>query len=291
MKLSESYKTRIQELSGIISGHVFAEPIIKRDWFNIPNEYKQHPNEDENLEEIAMDDIKIPEKYIKDTLNPKIWDNFELRLEVKEKLLEIVKEFEEYLDVKAKPKDVKIVGSMTNYNWSSKSDIDIHLFFDLSEINDDENLVKELLDAKESIWKAKHQISIHGFTVELYAQDIKDKYYSGGVYNLLKNEWEKKPKKEEYQIDKTALKKKLQSVINQIEKLEEVKDKKSPEEVYNSAHNLKEKIKKMRQAGLEKGGELSIENLVFKYLRNEGYFGKLMEISREAFDKNLSIKQ
>ena len=52
--------------------------------------------------------------------------------------------------------------------------------------------------------------------------------------------------------------------------------------------NLKKvwkKIKEGRKAGLEKEGEFSIENLVFKLLRRNGYIQKIMDIRRKAYDK------
>ena len=41
---------------------------------------------------------------------------------------------------------------------------------------------------------------------------------------------------------------------------------------------LFQKIRKMRKAGLEKAGELSDENLVYKLLRNEGILQKLFDL-------------
>lgn len=45
----------------------------------------------------------------------------------------------------------------------------------------------------------------------------------------------------------------------------------------------------MRQDGLDKNGEFSIENLAFKYLRNEGYLERLFGETRIAFDSALSL--
>ena len=45
----------------------------------------------------------------------------------------------------------------------------------------------------------------------------------------------------------------------------------------------------MRKAGLAEEGEFSVENLVFKKLRNEGVIGKLMDIRKEDVDKELSL--
>ena len=53
----------------------------------------------------------------------------------------------------------------------------------------------------------------------------------------------------------------------------------------------KEKLKNFRNCGLEKGGEMAIENLVFKLLRRNGYIEKLYDLPTEIIDKKLSMKQ
>jgi hypothetical protein len=53
---------------------------------------------------------------------------------------------------------------------------------------------------------------------------------------------------------------------------------------------FKEKIKKYRSAGLEKDGEFSYENLVFKFLRRNGYIDKLFNFKNELIDKSLSLE-
>ena len=54
---------------------------------------------------------------------------------------------------------------------------------------------------------------------------------------------------------------------------------------------FKDKLKKYRQSGLEGGGELSYENLVFKFLRRSGHIQKLFDSSNKALDKELSIER
>jgi hypothetical protein len=51
-----------------------------------------------------------------------------------------------------------------------------------------------------------------------------------------------------------------------------------------------DKIKRMRKSGLEKGGELSEENLIYKITRDEGYLQKLFDLKDELFDRNLSYQ-
>ena len=50
-----------------------------------------------------------------------------------------------------------------------------------------------------------------------------------------------------------------------------------------------QKIRKMRQSGLEKGGEYSEENMVYKILRSEGYVDKMYKMKDNIFDIKLSV--
>ena len=52
---------------------------------------------------------------------------------------------------------------------------------------------------------------------------------------------------------------------------------------------LREKIKKMRSAGLSEKGEFSTENIVFKVLRRTEYMGRLLDLQTKAYDLSLSI--
>ena len=54
--------------------------------------------------------------------------------------------------------------------------------------------------------------------------------------------------------------------------------------------SFKEKLKKYRSSGLEKEGEFSYENLVFKVLRRNGYIDKLFDFKNKLMDKELSIE-
>jgi hypothetical protein len=58
-----------------------------------------------------------------------------------------------------------------------------------------------------------------------------------------------------------------------------------------SINKVKDKLKKYRTAGLEDGGEMSDENLVFKVLRRNGYIQKLFDFRNEYQDKKLSLKE
>ena len=243
----------------------------------------------QSINELDVEDVQIPTSYVHNTLNQTIWNKEVLKPEIRKSLLKIAKKYYDFLKIDTKIKDVKLVGSMANFNWSKHSDIDLHLFLDFSKINKDENLVSEFFETKEKLWKELHHITVKGFDVELYTQDINEELHSEGVYSLLKDDWESKPNYKDVKIDKKVLSKKIASIATQIENLE--KDKSNTENVVEKAKKLKDKIKKMRQSGLDKTGEFSIENLTFKYLRNEGYLEKLFSIIGNEVDKELTLKE
>ena len=55
--------------------------------------------------------------------------------------------------------------------------------------------------------------------------------------------------------------------------------------------SIKDKLKDYRKSGLEKDGELSYENLVFKFLRRSGHIQKLFDTANNVVDKGLSVER
>ena len=86
------------------------------------------------------------------------------------------------------------------------------------------------------------------------------------------------------------LTKKIDSWVDKIESLitNIKKEGLSPNE--KNVEKLKEKLKDYRKSGLEKEGEYSYENLVFKYLRRSGLLEKLYDTVNRQTDKELSVE-
>jgi len=61
--------------------------------------------------------------------------------------------------------------------------------------------------------------------------------------------------------------------------------------VVDKVKSLKDKIKKYRTAGLDKGGEFSIENLVFKVLRRTPFMDILDSYKAKAYDTLMSVTE
>jgi hypothetical protein len=212
-------------------------------------------------------------------LNPKLWENGKLNLEIADKLIEIAKAFEEFIGVELNVLDYTITGSNANYTWTEHSDLDLHLIV-AGEVGDN---ARELFNAKKALWAEQHNITIKGLPVECYVQGIEEKHHSTGVYSIAKNQWLVEPKKIKPEVDDAAVEAKKDSAIHDIEIALLSKD-------LNQLRKVKEKITKMRKAGLERAGEWSVENLVFKILRNLGLIDEIAEKIRELEDQELSLE-
>jgi len=213
-------------------------------------------------------------------LNPKIWDGDQLDPAVAQKLKEIADAFQEFIGIDLDVVDYTITGSNANYTWTEHSDLDLHLIVQ-GAVDD---AARELFNAKKALWGEQHNITIKGLPVECYVQGREEEHHSTGVYSIADNQWLVEPKKIKPEVDDSAVEAKKDSVIHDIETALLSKD-------LNRLRLAKEKITKMRQAGLERAGEWSVENLVFKILRNLGLIDEITDKIRELEDQELSLEQ
>jgi hypothetical protein len=213
-------------------------------------------------------------------LNPKIWDQGDLKPEIADKLKEIAEAFLDFVGVDLDVKDLTVTGSNANYTWTAYSDLDLHVI--VPGIPTDQE--RELYTAKKNLWSEQHDIKIKGMPVEAYIQGEDEQHHSTGVYSIMKQDWLTVPKKTKPKVDDRAVSAKYQEIawgIGQaldsmdLEKLQRVKD----------------KVTQMRKSGLSRAGEWSVENLVFKQLRNVGLIDKMSDRIRRLQDQQLSLAQ
>tara|TARA_R100000008_G_C3564141_1_gene158084 strand:+ start:310 stop:1077 length:768 start_codon:yes stop_codon:yes gene_type:complete len=239
---------------------------------------------EEDLDEFDKETLQT-----KPELSSEIWQDHQLNSEIRARLLQIAKDFFGNLKLDVDVLDVVFTGSLANYNWSKYSDIDLHIVINFSEVDENEELVREYVNAKKSVWNRSHKILIKGYEVEVYVENDSDVHHSSGVYSVLKDEWLVMPPKQTHDLDWENIAIKTESFMSEVDSLEELYDRGLHDEVVNGADVLKQKIKKFRSSGLELGGEYSIENLVFKVLRRTDYIGKLMKLRVDAYDRSMSI--
>jgi hypothetical protein len=213
-------------------------------------------------------------------LNPKIWNDDTLDIEVAAKLEDIAEAFREFIGIDLDVVDYTITGSNANYTWTDYSDLDLHIIVKGAPGEE----ARELFNAKKALWAEQHTITIKGLPVECYVQGEDEPHHSTGVYSIIKGRWLVEPKKVKPTLDDAAIEAKKDAVLAQIEQALLSKD-------LDKLRTVKDKITQMRKAGLERAGEWSVENLVFKILRNLGLIDQITEKIRELEDAELSLEQ
>lgn len=232
-----------------------------------------------------LNELKLTLKS-NDTLNPKLWSKEgKLDPEVWRALDRIGKEWAQFAKIpKSAIKDVTITGGNANYNYTKYSDIDLHLIVDKDAI-DCPSVLDEYLQAKKQLWALTHDVTVKGQPVELYAQDYKDSWKEGqGIYSMKQQKWLQKPTP--YKIDRNhpEVIRKTKELMYQIDSLIGANS-----NDMQAFKNIKGRLKGMRSAAIEKGGEYAPENLVFKELRNRGYLDKMNKYLRDLEDQDLSL--
>lgn len=254
---------------------------------------------DENItDEVDSQDINLSSFKLNKKLNPKIWKGEKLNPKVRLRLLDIADEFWDDLDISwVSPKDILLTGSISNYNWSKYSDIDLHILVDFNKVDERVDFVKEFFNSKKKIWNDVHEtLKIYGFNVEIYVQDIKEEHTSSGIYSVNKDKWLIKPNKDESSsigLNKYSIKEKSSKYMNKIDSLfdefEETSDMYEIEEISKKVKMLYDRIKALRKDGLGKDGEMSDGNIIFKVLRRSGYLEKLIDLKALTYDKIMSL--
>jgi predicted nucleotidyltransferase len=226
-------------------------------------------------------------------LERNIWDeNGKLYPTVRNALLKIAKHFYDSIDLENKPpiKDIVFTGSLANYNYSRLSDIDLHLLFDFAQYGEDRAVFEKLFLLAKTSWNNRHDVTIKGYDVEVYAEDETNPHHSTGLYSVQEDKWLKFPEKIVPVFDKLDVKSKVQYFIDAYKQLIGEMKEKTPEEMLEHVETLRDKIAKFRKGGLESGGEYSTENIAFKSMRRMGFLDKLADLRKHLVDKKLSVE-
>ena len=200
---------------------------------------------DKYFEFVQADLEPVKSFHLKDELNPKVWDKFEMNDEVREDLLRIAEDFYTSTTLEADVKDIILTGSLSNYNWSEKySDYDLHILIDFTKVSEDVELVKKYVDAAKNNFNKEHDIHIKGYEVEVYIQDISEEHKASGMFSLLNNKWIVKPKKIDFEPDEEQIKEKGKSVMMSIDDLEDEIDEDKYEKFIECATDKNDRLKR-----------------------------------------------
>lgn len=224
-------------------------------------------------------------------LNQVIWDGMKLKPSVRAAMKRVAGDFIKFLDMPGiEVTDITFTGSLANFNYTQYSDVDIHLIInkDSKFLNSKGLDLAEILKKAKTLYNLQHTITIKGFPAELYVQTHDEKVNATGIYSVKKNIWINKPPRSPdvaCKVDSYAVARKaadLKERINHVIK----------ERVTNldTLTNLKNRVVNSRKIGLDKGGELSCENIAYKHLRAIGYIDKLVKYINSVVDTDLTLK-
>ncbi len=236
--------------------------------------------------------VSINEKFSKlqeaiekhDELNPDLWENEELKPEVKDKIEQIVDKFVENLaedKIKIDVEDIVIIGSNANYNYTDHSDIDIHIVANTDVYKDKEDLAIKLYEAYKRLFNNKFDPTIYGHEAEIYVEPNQIRANSNGIYSL-KTGWIKEPEKTAIpDIDEEELNTLVAEFENKIEGANTIA---KIDDVIDSLYVL-------RQESILKDGEYGIGNQCFKEIRNMGLLQNLKDKKVELENQEMSLEK
>lgn len=222
-------------------------------------------------------------------LNPKLFMGDKLKPEVRDRLMDIAKEFTNTIaeDLDYKVLDVIMVGSQAGYTYTDHSDIDLHLIVNLSQISrENPEIVQYLFNSERSRFNSNYDITVKGIEVEIYVEDLRTSTRSNGVYSVMNDEWIKVPSKD---VTKRTvdIDWETQSEFNDlVNEINQVLDSGTAEDIQDMVN----KIYMYRKNGLAAEGELSEGNLIFKEIRNRGYLDKLKSQYYEVRSNELTLE-
>jgi hypothetical protein len=216
-------------------------------------------------------------------LNHKLFVDERLMPEVRIQLRKIADQFIRFVAVPLDVKDIVFTGSNASYHYTDHSDIDLHVVVKLKGGTSMRAYMRQLFDAKKSLWNQMHNITIRGFEVELYIEPTEEPAVSSGVYSIQNDKWVKHPTNQKPTMDDVSVRSKYRQYKDEIDAAIKSND-------MSKIGALLAELREMRSSGLAKGGEYSVENIVYKLLRSRGDLQKLWSIQSELGDKELSLE-
>ena len=244
-----------------------------------------HVTFDKQLEE----EIEAASFEMNEELEPTFWKDKKLNKKIQKRLEEIVSDFIENLELEVKPEDIRLTGSLANYNWSKYSDVDLHIVIDFAKVAEDTDLVKAYFDAARARWNDLHSIEIGGYEVEVYIEDVDQKHQSSGVYSLTESKWIIEPEPHDVEIDIATARKKADDIETRINLLQLAIRANTATNTDNSIKSIKAKVRRMRRAGLDSPQkEFSPENIAFKILRRNKSLDRLSQMAYNTYDSKMS---
>ena len=253
-----------------------------------------------NIVKIKKSDIDMTPFKVKKRLHKDFFDDDGmLKSRIRLRLLDIADDFVRSLKLNwVKPIDIVMTGSLSNYNWSEYSDVDVHIIYDFSKIYNKTEFVKDYFDAKKLDWNNSHdELTIKGFPVEISVEDVKEPAKSSGVYSLEKNKWVEEPEElDDSDLDVSKIKKFCADKMNDMDmifaKMDKEKDRQKLENLTKELESIYDELKGLRKKGLASSDmEMSEGNIIWKVIKHAGYIDKCWDYYDKVYDRRNTIDE
>ena len=225
----------------------------------------------------------LREKFeIHQHLNPILWENNQLRPEVRSKILDIVNEFIACCDIPLHVVSVHIVGSQASFNYTEHSDLDVHLISNFELLDCDATVLQAAYNAVKAKFNSDYDLTIKGIDVELYVEDVRSTVLSNGIYSVTSDCWVKFPQPIYLTNDI--------DVEDEVLLWKNLIDAELQKQDANRVQQLIDDLYLLRKTSLDTDGEYGEGNQLFKELRNLGLLDKLKSSYKEFKSKELSLE-
>ncbi len=216
-------------------------------------------------------------------LNTKYWQGDKMDPKIRTKLNKIGQSYYDDMSEKLpnlKLQDILFSGSLANYNYTKSSDLDIHLVVDTSKVSCDKRVLLAYVILLNKYLHATADLSVDG--TPLQVSIVTDMHETGGVYSLMTGKWVNKPTHVKPMYTKEELASQVKLYHQKIEAIQEAYSTAPQASDCEKAHALSKELKSARGEGLKRDGYGSIENNVYRILRNVGDLNALYVITKQC---------
>lgn len=238
------------------------------------------------LEKVGLPPTTHGLKMNKD-LNPDIWDkNRKMKPHIRQHLLKVVRGFLAFskIDLQTYPiSDINISGSNANYNYSGKSDLDVHIQLNTHG----EALIRDMIYTKTVLWKKLRKIKALGLPIEVFVEHEEQPKPAGGVYSLIKNTWLSPPVRFTFDRKDMRIRKLALTMCQRINAALKTND-------FQTILACNQDILKARRTILNANpgsveGETNPYNLAYRLVRSMGYLDKMNERMNSLRNQELTL--
>ena len=238
----------------------------------------------------AMERAVLETLQVSSQLYPPLWASEELLPEARKQLFRIAKWVVEDMAVPdAEMVDATISGSIANFNYSSFSDIDLHIFLNIDTV-ENPTMVEAYMGTYSSVWNRNHQIALLGLPVNIFVKNARGEEFSAGIYSVQHNKWIRKPKPMSLTVTREEVLAVALPMADTIRSALKKYDQNPAGIPCASFSDLRSDLRIFRKNSLEKDGELGVGNLAYKVLRRAGLVNQLEETFIRCVDRGYSIE-